>query len=237
MSNLRPLSSTVCACALGLFFTLGACVDRPDDSDDSGGGSATDGASSGGASGDATSTAGNSTGEGPGSTGFGTGATMADEGSESGTEPADPGLWDCDISRACPQLIYHLEPWDEFDAVQCAAELIVSGQPGHISALRSDVVVEIDDWLLIEPDGTALVQTRERECDLADLSCDVTSLPWSNPSGVLRCTMAGTEDLPDECAAETDACAWHPWWDNLVDCVAVDMPTCEELEAALDGSG
>jgi len=163
--------------------------------------------------------------------------TTADGGSESGGEPSGPSMWDCDLPRSCPQLFYHLDPWDDPDAVECAARLIVSGEPGELTALISDVVVEYETWLFIEPEGTVLTQDRERECGFDDIDCVLDELPWGPPSGVMRCSMGGTEDLPADCDADADGCEWWPWRGNLVDCVEIEPPTCEELEGIVAASG
>jgi len=185
--------------------------------------------------------AGSSGGSDTGTTGsessseFETDTTTAD-GTSTGPEPPEVDLWACEVPTACPQLYYHLEPGEEGD-LECPAQLIVSGNAGHFTARHNDgSVLDEDMWLLVEPEGTAIVQRRERECMFDDVDCDLASRPWTGHTAVQRCTLGATEGLVEACAAELPECQWHPWYDHLEDCVDIQAPTCDEL-AAMVGDG
>lgn len=145
-----------------------------------------------------------------------------------------PGMFACELTSECEQIDWHLDQSDNELAVRCAAALVVAGRPGVISALEAPGP---GDWeeetlVLVEGDGTVLVQSRERSCD--SVVCDLATRPWGGYSSVQRCDIAGVDALKAECAAGTSGCRWWPW-DNLEGCVDVEAPACEELRTDVEG--
>lgn len=147
------------------------------------------------------------------------------------------GMFGCGLPSRCPEITWHLDPYDDPEAVRCAAELIVSGQPG---VLRAADVPGPGGWeeetiLFVEGDGTALMQTRERSCPDDDWECDLDSQPWQGPWSTSDCEILLVEQLVTSCAIEgDDGCRWWPW--GNLSCTSTADPVCEDLQAMLDGN-
>jgi hypothetical protein len=86
-------------------------------------------------------------------------------------------------------------------------------------------------------DGTALLQTRNCDCDENLENC-----VWSPASDQQSCTVVIGEDLAENCdGGGSGECAWSPWTcidgcppGGLSDCVPLETPyDCETLGAAL----
>lgn len=165
------------------------------------------------------------------------GATEGDGTETAGETEGDPeideGMFACGLSSSCNEISWHLEPDDNPDAVRCAAELIVSGQPGVLLATDvPDSSWQEEMILFLHGDGTARVQTRERSCDPLDIDCDVFDDPWQSISDVVECELLATEGLTEACTTGDGDCEWWPW--EHLDCGSAVEWTCEDLQAILD---
>ena len=179
------------------------------------------------------------------------GPASATNGDTEGGSLPDEGMFGCGLPSSCPEIIWHLEPYDDPDRVRCAAELIASGEPG---VLRATEAPGPGGWheemiLFVRGDGTALVQTREQDCPggLEDYDCDLSSQPWQGPWSTRECELEGIDGLVEACSGGEggstggeggstgeggSGCEWWPW-DHL-SCQTTDNPVCEDLQAILD---
>lgn len=158
--------------------------------------------------------------------------------SDSGAAPEHLDLFACrGLTPSCEQMTQHIDP-EPAEAVECAGQLIASGQPGILSALDAPGpdIDETEFLIVVIGDGTALVQTRERSCDENDLDCSYATLEWE-PSGEHQlCTLVIDPNLQAACdpACATEcACGWHPFFGDLGDCQLVEDWTCEDAAATL----
>jgi hypothetical protein len=164
-----------------------------------------------------------------GSTTTGTGGT----GGTGGVVQQHVDLFSCGLTPGCDQIIYHNEP-SPASALTCFAQLVVSGSPGVLDAVQAPgpYFTQKELLLVVLGDGTALVQSRFRECKTT--TCP-NPVPWEASSAHQICTIVMTDGLAAACAAgDPNTCAWSPWYPGgITDCHDVDDRTCAQVTALL----
>ena len=150
--------------------------------------------------------------------------------------PADQGLFDCaPLQPACEEMFYHLSP-EPAAALQCAAELVASGELGVIVARDTPgpYLDEIQTMVILLGDGTAVVQRRERHCKTTEEDCS-EPVPWEAASDQQNCDIVSDAQLGAACAEGTDDCSWSPWG-GLGTCELSGKRSCEDVSALLQDS-
>jgi hypothetical protein len=170
------------------------------------------------------------------------GASGDDSSSDAGGEPEHIDLFTCaGVTSTCDRITQHIDS-EPLEALECAGQLVTSGEPGVISALNAPGpnIDETESLILVLGDGMALVQTRERHCDEFDEPpCSYDTLEWEPSSEHQLCTIEIDPELEAACdpACETDCnCAWDPFFNPPQDCQAIDDWSCDDALAALAGS-
>ena len=142
-------------------------------------------------------------------------------------------LFACGVTTDCPQMSIHLYPEPE-PALICAAKLIVSNQPGALSAIEvpGPNFFQTERLIILQGDGKALVQSRHRECEIG--SCP-DPVPWEPSSAHQICDVVLGNDVAAGCAAMDDTtCRWSPWGPGkLENCMEVADWSCDDVVAAL----
>lgn len=158
------------------------------------------------------------------------------ESTETGPEP-DAGLFTCPFTASCDRLLLHIEP-DPYEAVECAAQLIVSEQPGLLMGFEwlGGSLDETESIVVLPGDGTVIVQERHREC----YECDSETLPWEDVTTEI-CEIDGFEMLSTACADEDSSdCRWNHWGvraPGVVNCQPAEQEySCDDIDALLAGS-
>ncbi len=156
-------------------------------------------------------------------------------------EPTFIDLFACEVPEVCEKISLHIDP-EPPEALECAAQLIVSKQPGLIRALLTPGpdIDETDSFIFVLGDGTALVQTRERHCDDLEANCDFDTLPWEPSSAHQICDLMFTEDLAESCGCAMEPCSgcnWSPFFNALANCEPVAEFTCAAVLSLLDSKG
>lgn len=138
---------------------------------------------------------------------------------ETGGEPETTDFFACGFAPACDPVVDDGMP-EPLEAARCVADLAESGRPVVVewTEIPRDAtsVREIESWILLLGDGTAVVQSRALLCleDYAatgDEECEV-ELEWSPPQDPLRCEVLLPSDACEEACPEGEdcACAWNP---------------------------
>jgi hypothetical protein len=175
-----------------------------------------------------------------GATDTGSSGASEDGATDSGGEPEHADLFACEgVTPSCETITAHIDP-EPPEALECAGQLVTSGQPGVISALDAPGpdIDETQSLIVVLGDGTALVQTRHRDCsEFEDPPCSFSDpLPWEPSSEHRLCTIEIDAELQAACdpACETDCdCAWDPFYSPLQDCQPVEDWSCDDVLAAL----
>ena len=142
-------------------------------------------------------------------------------------------LFACGVTTDCQQMSIHIQPQPE-PALICAAKLIVSNQPGVLSALEvpGPHFFQTERFILVQGDGKALVQSRHRECEIGNCPSPV---PWEPSSAHQICDVILGDGVAAGCAAMDDTtCRWSPWGPGkLENCMEVDDWSCDDVAAVL----
>ncbi|MDI1444340.1 hypothetical protein [Polyangium sp. 6x1] len=137
-------------------------------------------------------------------------------------------LFACGVMPDCEQISIHISPEPEW-ALVCSAKLIVSQQPGVLSALENPgpVISQTERIIIVQGDGKALVQSRHRECG--------TDSCWEPSSAHQICDLVLGNNVAAGCAAMDDmTCRWSPWGPGgLENCMDVDDWSCDDVAAVL----
>lgn len=158
-------------------------------------------------------------------------------GGASGGMPREDDLFACGLAPSCSQLLYHLGPLDSPDAAACAGKIVTSNGSGVISDSYQPggpYTYLVEGLTILLGDGTAIHQTRRRQCDGDAPPCpdDLDDLPWEPPSRQERCDV-----MTDQACAQNDnVCLWSPTI-GLENCSATETHTCADVEMALAGAG
>jgi hypothetical protein len=159
------------------------------------------------------------------------------EGDTEGEAPQHVDLFACEgLSLSCEQITVHIDG-EPAEAVECAAHLVVSTDPGLLSVVDAPGpnIDEVEHLMVILGDGTAILQTRERHCGI-DEDCD-PNLPWEAASAHQVCDVEVAEGLAAACdpACETECyCRWEGLG-QLRNCETIEDWSCDDALAALQG--
>ena len=157
------------------------------------------------------------------------------EGGGTTNQPQHADLFACGAPLDCEQMREHIEP-EPWSALNCAAKLVLANEASVLSALYvpGPTFYQTESLILLRGDGTALVQTRHRECGWDEVCTQ--PVPWEPSSVHQICDVGHADELAAACAAEDDlSCAWSPWHtDALTNCHDVEDWTCAEVSAALE---
>lgn len=148
---------------------------------------------------------------------------------EPGDDPA-ADLFACEVAETCGELFLHID-LEPAESIDCVANLTATGGPGVYRFLESlgPDLYETYIQTVIRADGTAIRQTKFREC----FDC----------SGEEEDALEWDVRVPQVCNVEVDADAWalcegtgscgEIWsYSNCVDAPEVE---CADLDEALDG--
>jgi hypothetical protein len=170
------------------------------------------------------------------------------ESSGSGGSGGDPGsggaggagggvphadLLSCGLVPSCEEVVFHTSP-QPFSAHECASTFAEGTSIGVLLHLWDpDGHYKLESLVITLGDGTALVQSRERQC--------TTDCPaWEPVSSQQICTIAPAEGTPfgpspqqiAECPEGDESCRIYSWA-ILDDCHDVEDRSCDDVSALI----
>lgn len=172
------------------------------------------------------------------------GSSEGESSSESGSEPETTDFFACGFTSQCDPVTYDRVP-EPSEAARCIAERAASGRAALVRWIAIPSITsstrELDSWIVLLGDGTAVVQSRALLCleDYAatgDEECDV-DLVWSRSQDPVRCDVhVDPEACPDSCPEGEDCgCTWNPSDGmGLANCLSERATwTCDAVEQAI----
>ncbi|WP_437682282.1 hypothetical protein [Sorangium sp. So ce131] len=155
-----------------------------------------------------------------------------------GSVPQHVDLFACNVPLTCEKIYSHIDTEPQ-SALNCAAELVLAGQPGAVQDLdyTGPLVSETERLTVFLGDGTALVQSRHRECLDPD-ACpypvrgEPYHIPWTLFAHQI-CDVVINDYTIDGCArGDMGYCIWLPG--SLTNCTDVEDRQCAEVTGLLD---
>ena len=146
-------------------------------------------------------------------------------------------LFSCGLTLDCEQMSNHINPEPQ-SALNCFAHQVLSTQPSVLDALSNPGPYLSEHERLIIPrgDGTALLQSRRREC----LAWEHGPIPWEASSAHQICDLIIDPGLEAACnGGDESACYWAPWGyptpaGGLTNCQDVADWTCADVAALVE---
>lgn len=178
-----------------------------------------------------------------------TGAAEGDTDEPGGETDTDAGgpldLFACDLPLSCDPITEHTMDVDPPGAAECATRLALGDQPGaidHTLQLGGLAFSDRQRVYVFLGDGTAVMQSRSRECDnFGAPGCDTDDPPpWEPSSEFLLCNVAVDPDIAAACECDEtmetcDVACFATMWTE--ECAPVVDHTCESLTTLLTGGG
>lgn len=172
-------------------------------------------------------------GQGAGGEGLGGDGHGGDGQGGNGVQPPQ-GLFECAVPILC-SMSFHTYP-EPPESPNCIAELATSGLPGAVvtAMIPGPYYSRTETLLVYAGDGTAITQSRHKEC----MSCDTATLPWGEPSDIRICDVVIDPAIVAGCDANDEEACWAMADSTIENCqpVAAD-PTCRDISTILSAVG